>query len=319
MKSRVRILALISFIVGSVVFIWVVRRAGPLELLTRLRALGWGFLFVLGISSVRYLARGLAWQRCIEPADRTVGLGALIRARLAGESLGDLTVGPLVAEPLRLVALGSRLPLASGISSLAVENLAYAVSSCFMIVAGSIALLASFAVSESLRSAVLLSLVVALLLIGISVLAVSRRWRLLSSAISECGRFFAILARQAPAVRHLEDYVYDFFARRPGDFLFVGLCEVVFHLAGVVEIYVALSLIGYHVSAPMAFIFESVNRAINIAFIFVPALVGVDEIATGLLTGVLGLGGTAGVALAIVRKLRMFFWIGVGLGFLARV
>jgi hypothetical protein len=40
----------------------------------------------------------------------------------------------------------------------------------------------------------------------------------------------------------------------------------------------------------MAFIFESVNRAINIAFIFVPALVGVDEIATGLLTGVLGLG-----------------------------
>src|SRR5215470_3753495 len=129
MKGRVRTLALISFIIGLVVFIWVVNKAGPLELLMRLRTLGWGFLLVIAISSFRYLARSLAWQRCMEPSDRSVGLGALFRARLAGESLGDLTIGPLVAEPLRLVALGSRLSLASGISSLAVENLAYAVTS----------------------------------------------------------------------------------------------------------------------------------------------------------------------------------------------
>jgi hypothetical protein len=296
-----------------------VKRAGPLELLARVRSLGWGFLLVLAISSVRYLARSLAWQRCMEPSDRQVGLGALLRARLAGEAIGDLTVGPVVAEPLRLIALGSRLSLAAGISSLAVENLAYAVSSCFMVVAGSLAMLASFAVSESLRSAVLLSLAIAIILIGVSVMAVSRRWRVLSAATSFCGRFSASILRKAPAVRDLEDYVYDFFARRPGDFLFVGLYEAVFHLAGVAEIYVALSLIGYHVSVPMAFIFESVNRAINIAFIFVPALVGVDEVATGLLTGALGLGATAGVALAIVRKLRMFFWIAVGLSFLAKV
>src|SRR5262249_16204980 len=194
MKGRVRTLALISFIIGLVVFIWVVARAGPLELLTRLRALGWGFLLVLTISSIRYLARSLAWQRCMEPADRPVGLNALFRARLAGEALGDLTVGPLVAEPLRLVALGNRLPLASGMSWLAVENVAYAVSSCLMVAAGSVALLASFAVNESLRSAVLLSLVVAMLLVGISVMGVSQRWRLLSRAASLCGRFSKSIA-----------------------------------------------------------------------------------------------------------------------------
>jgi len=317
MKGRVRILAFISFLIGSVVFIWVVKRAGPLDLLARLRALGWGFLLVLAISSIRYIVQTLAWRRCL-PAEQQIRLGALFRARLAGEALGDLTVGPVVADPVRLVALGGDLSLSSGIASLTVVNVVYGVSSCVLVVTGCIALLASFALSESLRSTVLLSIVIATALIGTCVLAVSRRWRMLSAALSACSRFSKSIASKAQAVRDIEEYVYDFFARRPGDFLFVAVCETIFHLAGIAEIYVAMSLTGSHVSLPTAFIFESVNRAINIAFVFVPALIGVDEAATGLLTDVLGLGATAGVALAIVRKLRMFFWIGVGLSFLAR-
>ena len=62
---------------------------------------------------------------------------------------------------------------------------------------------------------------------------------------------------------------------------------------------------------------ESVNRALNIAFVFVPAMVGVDELGTRELAKVLGFDGSFGVALAIIRKIRMFFWIGIGLIFLA--
>ncbi len=97
----------------------------------------------------------------------------------------------------------------------------------------------------------------------------------------------------------------------------VALCELTFHLAGVLEIYLTLQLIGLPTSLLIAFILEAVNRALNIAFAFVPAMVGVDEAGTGLLTNVLGLGITAGVTLAIVRKARMLVWIGLGLVFLS--
>ncbi|MCI0666269.1 MAG: hypothetical protein L0220_34895, partial [Acidobacteria bacterium] len=118
-------------------------------------------------------------------------------------------------------------------------------------------------------------------------------------------------------LRRLEDYVFDFYARRPLDFLLVGLCQAAFHIAGVVEIYATLSLIGVDLTIATSFMLEAINRAINIAFIFVPALVGVDEAGTGLMTSTLGYGATVGVALAIIRKIRMFFWIGIGLFFLS--
>ena len=50
---------------------------------------------------------------------------------------------------------------------------------------------------------------------------------------------------------------------------------------------------------------------------FVPALVGVDEAGTGALVKAAGFGFDHGVTLALIRKIRMFFWIGIGLVFLA--
>ena len=90
-----------------------------------------------------------------------------------------------------------------------------------------------------------------------------------------------------------------------------------FHLAGVAEIFVTMKLIGADLTFATAFLMESVNRALNIIFLFVPAMVGVDELGTRELAKVLGFDGTFGVALAIIRKIRMFFWIAVGLIFLA--
>jgi hypothetical protein len=120
-------------------------------------------------------------------------------------------------------------------------------------------------------------------------------------------------------LRRLENYIFDFYANRRADFFLVAVCELAFHLAGVVEIYATLRLIGVDLVLPTAFMLEAINRAMNIIFIFVPVLVGVDEAGTGLVTNTLGLGVTVGVALAIIRKIRMFCWIGLGLVFMAAV
>ncbi len=324
MKLRSRLLAIVSAILGLALFVYVINQTGMAEIWERVRSLGAGFLLILVISSSRYLSRSAAWLRCMTPEERRIGFWTLWRVRLAGEAIGDLTFGPLVAEPLRLVALGDKLSLSSGVSSLAVENISYTLSSCLMVMAGAVALLASFGLRESLRAAMLGSLAVVAVVIVASVIVINRRWKLGSGVASMLNRVLVrneskreMIEAKIYHLRELEDYVFDFYAKRPKDFFLLVLFHIAFHFAGVVEIYATLGLIGVDLTFATAFMLEAINRAINIAFIFVPALVGVDEAGTGLITETLGFGATAGVALAIIRKIRMFFWIGIGLVFLA--
>src|SRR5262249_3374955 len=198
-----------------------------------------------------------------------VGFWALGGARLAGEAVGDLTFGRVVAEPMRLIALGDRLSLSSGISSLAVENIAYVVSSCLMVMAGAVALLASFGLNESMRTAASVTLAVVFALVAAPVVTISRRWKGASRLLSALA---GVVARDAPKrnrieskldrLRELEDYVFDFYAGRPRDFFILVLCHAAFHLAGALEIYLTLRLMGLGVNFIAAGAFEAVNRAI---------------------------------------------------------
>ena len=61
-----------------------------------------------------------------------------------------------------------------------------------------------------------------------------------------------------------------------------------YHAAGVAEIYVTLAWLVAPPTWLVAFIFETVNRLINVVFKFVPMRLGVDEAGSGILASVLG-------------------------------
>lgn len=320
MKNYSRWLALGAALVGLALFLYVIKQTGLAEIVAGMRTLGAGFGLILLLSALRYVSRTGAWLACMTPAERTVGFWQLLRARLAGEAVGDLTFGPLVAEPLRLVALGDRLTTKAGVSSLAVENVAYTVTSGLMVLAGAAALLTRLSLSDSLKQAVYVAVAVVASLSLPIVLVIARRWKLASQVAAwvtqrfiKPGKLRDTLVEQVGELSELEDYVFDFYANRRRAFVALLLCETLFHAGGVAEIFTTLMLLGVPVSLVTAFMLESLNRALNIAFMFVPALVGVDELGTGFVTAALGFGSTPGVTLAVIRKIRMFFWIGVGL------
>ena len=67
---------------GLLLFAYFVKRAGLSEILGGIKRLGAGFLIVLAISSVRHIARSLAWMQCFEAPDRLRFRDAF-RARLS--------------------------------------------------------------------------------------------------------------------------------------------------------------------------------------------------------------------------------------------
>jgi hypothetical protein len=324
MKTRSPWLTLISLVAGGALFVLVVRQTGSRELWQRIYQLDARFLLLLFISGLRPLVRAAAWLHCLPRSERQGIFFYLWRARLIGDAVGNVTTaGPLLAEPARLVVLSGRIPLTTATASLSLEFLSYFLSACLVMLAGLLVLLTQFALDASLRRASTVSLLLLISIIALVLLVVWRRWSLVAGLRLVAARlgawqgfsadFQSKLRLQFGKLRKIERHTFDFARHYPRDFAWVCLCEASFHLLGVIEIMLTLWLIGASSGWLAAFIFESVNRLINVVFAFVPIKLGVDEAGTALLAQVLGFTSLLGVTLAVYRKLRVLFWTLVGL------
>ena len=320
MTLRSRVVSGVTLALGILLFAYTLYSAGPAEVLVRVRSLGWGLPAIIMISGFRILIRAIAWRHCIPIENRSVGLKELTAARLIGDAAGHLTpAGLLASEPARLLVISRKVPIEVATHSLAVETLTYTMTSCVMVLAGTITLLASFALSEELRTLSLIAFGGMFVVLVVVTVIVFRRWTLLSwlGELMRKGLHMAGFSRrwkqQVEILRRLEHHVLDYYRGRPIEFIVVNGYEAVFHLAGVAETWIALYFLGAQPTLMTAFTLEATNRAVNMLFSFVPARVGVDEAGSALLTTALGMGSASGVALAIVRKVRVLFWTAMGL------
>jgi len=311
-------LGIIFGLLGLLLFAYFVSRAGVGEILSNIQRLGAGFVLILAVSSTRYIVRALAWTRCVEPPHRLPFRDAFA-ARLMGDALGNIIpfVSVAVSEPSKAVFVKDRVPLMVGLSALAIENIFYALTVALFIFSGTATLLLTFSLPKGLRYASIGALVTTLVIIPLIYLLIRSQARFLSGALAflENRRVTAkLVGKLKPRAQSLEDRVYGFYATSRRSFLSIFLLEMCFHIAGVVEIFITLLFISpVAPTLTQAFILESVNRIINVAFKFIPLRAGVDEGGTGQVSKVLGFARGLGVTLAIVRKGRDIFWSAVGL------
>lgn len=323
-RSKFAPLGIIFAVLGVALFAYFIRKAGVGEILAGIRRLGFWFLLILAISSMRQIVRSLAWTKCFESPYRLRFRDA-IRARLMGDALGNIIplASVAVSEPSKAVFVRDRVPLVVGLAALALENIFYSLSVIVFIFSGTTALLLSFSLPKPLRIASFIALGVTALLVPLGYLVIHKQWRFISGAFSSLHRRGIAqekMTRVIPRAQNLEDRIYGFYSRNRGKLVPIFLLELCFHLAGVLEIYVTLSFISETIAPTFltAFILESVNRVINVTFKFVPLRTGVDEAGTGMLSKVLGFTTAIGVTLAIVRKARDIFWTSVGVALMVR-
>src|SRR5258708_32145740 len=249
-----------------------------------------------------------------------------------GDAIGNVLpfASFVISEPAKPALIRDRLPLMVGLSAIAIENIFYSLSVAASISCGMIALLLSFSLPNGMRIGSFIVLAVILMIIAAATLLIRKQVRFISGIAGFLHRR-GINEKWVEKGRTMEDRIYGFYRRHQGRFVPILLLESCFHLAGVLEIYVTLSFIstGQAPSFLTAFILESVNRVITMAFKFIPLRMGVDEAGTGKVSKVLLFTEVTGVTLAIVRKARDIFWAavvvallfhrGLSLGAVARV
>jgi hypothetical protein len=305
---RRSILTVAAALGGGALFAYAVRRAGVGEILDAVRGVGWGLIPILALGGVRFLIRAEAWRLCT-PVDGRVRLQDSFKAMLAGDAIGNVTpLGLLASEPTKVFLLRHHLAARESVSSLAVDNLVYTASVLAMIAAGVIVALVTVPLPFEWQEVAVATL------IGLGIVAVALVIALRGSWHADRGQRPAWRQRLADLRRS----VLAFSAGHPLRLWRVFALDVLFHVVAIVEAFLTLHWIaGDGTTFRQAVVFESLNRAITVAFKFVPFRVGVDEATSGALAPLLGLNLTGGVALAIVRKVRNLFWAAIGLALIA--
>jgi hypothetical protein len=317
-KRNLRVAVLAAGIGGALLFVWSIRVVGVAAVRDGISRIGWWFIVICTLGGVRYLLRAIAWRMCLDQPSR-LPLSAAFAAAVMGDALGNVTpFGVLVSEPTKVAFVRRRLGAGTAISAVTIENLFYIASVIIVFICGAGALLLSFDIGTAVRRTAYATLGGAVGFALAIMMLLMRRVRMASAAaaiLESWPLLQRFVSGRRGDVAAIEDQVFGFTSRHPGRMPSVLALEAAYHLAGVTEIWLALTLItGGSVGFVTAFVLEFVNRTITIAFQFVPMWLGVDEAGTGAVATALHLGAAAGVGLALVRKARMVAWTGLGLG-----
>ncbi len=311
-------LGILFALAGVALFVYFVKKAGVEQIVEGVSRLGTGFILIIAISSVRHIVRSIAWMLCVEQPYRLRFWDAL-RARLMGDAIGNILplASFVISEPAKPALIRDRIPLMAGFSAIVIENIFYSLSVVVFVFSGMLALLLSFSLTKGLRLASLITLAVIAIVIVLGVIMIRKQARFISGAAGYLHRR-GLNLKWVEKSRTLEERIYGFYDRNGSRFLPILFLESCFHLAGVVEIYTTLSFISPQQPPTLftAFILESVNRVITMAFKFIPLRMGVDEAGTGKVSKVLQFTEVVGVTLAIIRKARDVFWAAVGVALL---
>jgi hypothetical protein len=301
-------------LVGAALLILTIRRVGWDEVEQSIASIGWWFAAVLALGGVRFAARSRAWIVCAGHAG--LRFKRAYAATLAGDALGNLTpLGLLASEPAKVFFVRGQLPTVAAVSSVAAENAFYMASVLLMLGAGALAFFSIANLSPTLRIGAQLLLV--LVMIGglVAVWVVRRQPAILSRVARGIASLTGRGSSTPDRLREIEIHFYAVLKWPASRIAHVIAWDAVFHIAAVAEVYVVMSLLpsARPITLIDAFVLETAGRLIVVAFKFVPYRLGVDEAGTALVARALTLDPALGVTLALVRRVRILFWNGVGL------
>lgn len=321
--KRLKIFVGLLTVLGIALFAYFVYSVGVKLILGGIEQIGFdGFALLMFLYFLRIVARAYAWTLSVyEPYK--LRFTDTLPAVIIGEALSSLIpLGILVSGTSKAIAVRHRVPLVVGLSSIATENLFYSLATGLFIVFGAFAFLRSFELEVGWIITINVLIGVILALTVFAVVMIIRQWHLISSLCEwlynrNIGK--SILENGRLHVRLFENLIFGFYREYPRRFPPICLCQVIFHVLGILEVGFVLSRISS--VAPdffSSFLLESMSRVITIVFKLVPFLIGVDEAGAQFVAQTLALGAGVGVTLAIIRKGRILFWTAVGLILIAK-
>jgi putative ABC transport system permease protein len=321
-RGRLVYFQLLAFLFGASLLFFLIRAVGLEPIYQALGQIQYGFLILLGLAGVRHALRTLSMRTAVAREHRRFTFWQAYTTRLAGETISFFTfTGPVLGEATKAALLRKRLPLASALQALAVDNLLYNLSVALFISSGALVMLATYDLPVGAR------LPLYGIAAGMALVFSLVAWAVVGDVmpVTAAVDFFirrGFKARWFSAKRvhfhRVEENVYDFYKHRPRAFFTMFACDILSHATTVAEVAAVLWMLGFEPAVGVSYIIDSLTKVINLVFSFVPATIGVYEGGTGFILHTLGYAVATGLTIGIVRKASMIVWALVGLLMLIR-
>ena len=307
---------LAAALIGLLLLSHLVRRAGPAQLWQGVASVGWGLVLVIVLAGLSQAVRTWAWRLTLPNARRRPSFGRMFALRLASEAAGQIGVfGQVFGDTWRVAALGADLPIATRITSVALDRALYTLSSTIVTIAGVVALAFVLPLPGKIALYAKVFGFVLVAIVSLAVLAIRRRWRLISgpaAALARIGRIRQWVESKRDAIQSVEDRLLDFFHYSPGTFRKNLVLQMVGQVAAVLEVFLILRLMGHSVTLSSALAIEGLTKLVNVIGMINPGNTGTYEGGNMLFAKLVGVTGTAGLTLALIRRVRVLFWAAVG-------
>ncbi|HZT60226.1 MAG TPA: ABC transporter permease [Pyrinomonadaceae bacterium] len=308
---------ILAFVFGAALLFFLIRAVGVAPIFDALRQIGAGFLLLLAIAGLRHVLRTISMSLAVAPEHRRFTFWQAFTTRLAGETISFFTfTGPVLGEATKAALLRKRVPLASGVQALAVDNLLYNLSVALFISTGACVMLLTYDLPAGAR------LPLVAIAAGMTLVIVVVAGAVVSDAMPVTGAVDFFIRRDFKRAwfeskrehfHRVEANVYDFYKHRPAALFTMFACDLGAHVTTAAEVYIILGMLSFEPTARVAYIIDSLTKVVNLVFGFVPATIGVYEGGTGFILHTLGYAVATGVTIGIVRKASMIVWALIGL------
>ena len=296
----------LAFLFGASLLFFLIRAVGLEPIFQALGQIGYGFFILLGLAGMRHALRTLSMRTAVPRGQRRFTFWQAYTTRLAGETISFFTfTGPVLGEATKAALLRKRVPLASAVQALAVDNLLYNLSVALFISSGALVMLVTYDLPVGAR--------VPLYAIsgGMAFVFALVAWAVVSDVMPVTAAVDFFIRRGFKArwfsakrenFRRVEGNVYDFYKKRPRAFFTMFACDFLAHATTVGEVAAVLWMLGFEPAVAVSYIIDSLTKVINLVFSFVPATIGVYEGGTGFILHTLGYAVATGLTIGIVRK-----------------
>jgi glycosyltransferase 2 family protein len=304
-----RVARLVLLAAGLTVLGILVWRNDPVLLLDSLRQLSWRALIVIAFPfALVNLLDTLGWRFAFRRDG--VPIRTLFSARLAGEAFNLTTPTASVGgEAVKAWLVRRYVGYEDSFPSVIVAKTTITIAQGLLLLVGLAFAWLLLPHDAPVLRAMAWLLVLEVLAVAVFVVAQ------VSGAMGGGGRALARvpwLAHLAARVGHVGDSLASFYRTEPARLTLSILFHFLGWLAGALEAWLILNLLGVEVSLVTATVIEAFSTAIRFATFMVPASLGALEGGHIAVFAALGLGAAAGMSFSMVRRLREATWIGIG-------
>ena len=290
-------------VVGVALFAWVLAHVGLASFVEQLKAMRIALPIVLGLSTLRLVLQSVAWSASLKGERIYVDTPRLAGIRLAGQSMGYLTVlGPVISEPMKIKLLGTSTE--ATVTATFLDNGVYWFTSALLAICGIVSL--PFVIVHGTAY----HLIPAVFALALMIFLITRRKPVLSGVLRALGK-------RAPSwllrAEEFESSIRNYRFNQPALVSRMFWIDIACQALIASEVVVVLWSLHLPIHFFTILVIEGVTRGLKMLSGWIPARLGSDEGGAISAFALTGLSPTLGLALALTRRVRDLLWALIGI------